>query len=176
MKPELVEFMTTKRQGIPINLIEIDDRYIIGIYQGQLSEFDFRVAYRENKNNSWTKVRQPKHIHWGVDLLMKQMSNPELTNKFIQYMLDLWDTSKGIKSNNERRYLVDTINFDDIKQFMELNFGAYSIKFIYTVMKLLMIQEKTNNPKAFMFQSILKDLLDGKDLYGIIGTATFAGK
>lgn len=164
--------MTDKRHGVPIAARRIDNKYFVAIYEGGLSEFDFRVAYKEKHS----RIRQPKHIHWTVDLLMKKVKNNKLTCSFIESMQEQWAEIKGVSSISERKQLMDNIDYDKIKMFQKLSFpDTYDIQFIYTVMTLLMFQEKTNNPNAFMFKSILDALLTDRDLYSIISTATFIG-
>ena len=42
---------------------------------------------------------------------------------------------------------------------------------------LLMVQEKTNRPDAFMFKKILDELLkEEMDIFTIVGTSTFRGR
>lgn len=60
-----------------------------------------------------------------------------------------------------------------MNEFSPLNkYGYYEVEFIIYLMELLMIQEKTNNPNAYMFGNILNSLLDDKDLFSIISSAT----
>jgi len=54
----------------------------------------------------------------------------------------------------------------------EANKGEYSIKFLYLIAKLLMIQEKTNLSTAFMFTNLLKALEAHKDICKIVSIAT----
>ena len=58
---------------------------------------------------------------------------------------------------------------DELKQ---LNYGIYSIEFLFRLAFLLMIQEKTNREDAYMFKNLLKALLEQKDLFKIISIAT----
>ena len=50
----------------------VNAHFIIGIYQGTLSKYDMIIRYRQLINGEWTRVRTPKHIHWAVDILIKQ--------------------------------------------------------------------------------------------------------
>jgi hypothetical protein len=43
-------------------------------------------------------------------------------------------------------------------------------------MELLMLQEKSNNPDAYMFKDVLEGLLNSRDLYKIISTVTHTGR
>jgi hypothetical protein len=39
-----------------------------------------------------------------------------------------------------------------------------------------MLQEKTNNPQAYMFKNVVNELLSYIDLYKILSTASYKGK
>ena len=52
------------------------------------------------------------------------------------------------------------------------NKGEYSIKFLYLIAKLLMVQEKTNLSNAYMFKNLLDALKVHKDIYKIVSIAT----
>ncbi len=51
-------------------------------------------------------------------------------------------------------------------------YGEYNIKFLLLLAKLLMLQEKTNYPEGELFQTLLKKLKDGEDIFSILQTAT----
>lgn len=53
-----------------------------------------------------------------------------------------------------------------------VNKGEYSIKFLLLMAKLLMVQEKTNYPGAYMFKNLLEQLRERKNIFRIISTAT----
>ena len=53
----------------PLTVIEINDTYILGVYQGTLSEYDLLLRYRQKDSSSksgWSRIRTPKHIHWAM--------------------------------------------------------------------------------------------------------------
>ena len=52
------------------------------------------------------------------------------------------------------------------------NSGEYSVKFLLLLAKLLMFQEKTNTPNAYMFKKLLSQLKDCPCIFEIISTAT----
>ena len=55
--------------------------------------------------------------------------------------------------------------------------GEYPIDFVLVLILLLMVQEKTNRPDAFMFKKILDELLkEEMDIFTIVGTSTFRGR
>lgn len=66
----------------------------------------------------------------------------------------------------------------DIEQFFDLNaFGEYDVEFLYVLMELLAVQEKTNCADAYMFGKIIEELLEAdRDIFKIISTAGFGGR
>src|SRR5690606_11906726 len=166
----------------PLAIIEVNDTYILGVYQGSLSEYDLLLRYRqkdENTKSGWSRIRTPKHIHWAVDAIIKMHHNDNETKKFLQFLIELWDNQiQPLKTDEERDLLLDVeklkneANFEASKYPELANKGEYSIKFLYLIAKLLMIQEKTNLSSAFMFKNLLKALEEHKDIYKIVSIAT----
>ncbi len=166
----------------PLSIIQVNDSYILGIYQGSLSNFDLLLRYRQKDNKSksgWSRIRTPKHIHWAVDAIIKMHHNDEETRKFLSFLIDLWDNQiKPLTSDKDRSILLNVealkseANSEASKYPQLANKGEYSIKFLYLIAKLLMIQEKTNLSTAFMFRSLLKALEEHKDIYKIVSIAT----
>lgn len=172
-----------KIKGIePLVTIEINDTYILGVYQGTLSDYDLLLRYRQKDSSSksgWSRIRTIKHIHWAVDILIKMHYNKEQTKNFINFLINQWDNHiKPLNSNSERNTLLDVkmlkneANLEAAKYPELANHGEYSIKFLYLIAKLLMIQEKTNLSNAYMFRNLLKALEDYKDIYKIVAIAT----
>lgn len=172
-----------KVRGVePLAIIEVNDTYILGVYQGSLSDYDLLLRYRqkdENTKSGWSRIRTPKHIHWAVDAIIKMYHNKEETKKFLQFLIDLWDNQiQPLKTDGERNLLLDVeklkdeANMESLKYPELANKGEYSIKFLYLIAKLLMIQEKTNLSTAFMFKNLLNALEEHKDIYKIISIAT----
>lgn len=66
----------------------------------------------------------------------------------------------------------------DIEQYFDLNaFGEYDVEFLYVLMELLAVQEKTNRADAYMFGKIIEELLEtDRDIFKIISTAGFGGR
>ncbi len=156
----------------------VNDHFQIGIYQGTLSQFDMLIRYKQLINCEWTRARTPKHIHWAVDILIKQHENPEATNRFLDFLLKYWNSVTPLLSENERSELLEANKLltevnNEANQYQELaEHGEYSIKFLILLAKLLMIQEKTNYHEAYMFKNLLEQLKAHQDLYKIISTAT----
>ena len=153
------------------------ENYIIYVFQGCLSEFDILVKYKKNN----FKIRTPKHIHWVVDVLMKMQSNNSLTKEFLKKIRNCWDKSIGL-SDNDFETLKDLIEEGmkdfQISDYQALDdFGEYPIEFLYVLMQLLVIQEKTNKKDAYMFGSIIDELLkDDYDIFTIVSTAGYRRK
>lgn len=175
----MADSITVKKKKLPLFIqFPVNDHFVLGIYRGMISEFDMIIKYRQLINESWTRSRTPKHIHWAVDILIKQNEKPEETNKLIQFLLDYWETVQPIKNDEERERLlnIDTLKGEvnkESKNYESLaNSGEYSVKFLLLLAKLLMFQEKTNNPKAYMFRNLLEQLKDCPDIFKVVSTAT----
>lgn len=152
--------------------IECSRGEVIHVYYGSLSDFDIVVKYKQDGS----RLRTPKHIHWVVDLLLKKQGDEEKANRLLKHLLHIWDSCLPFISN-EHRENMDVVfqDYDDDLKKLDI-YGYYSVEFLVIVAELLMVQEKTNNPKAYMFHKVLKTLLESKDLFKIISTATFRGR
>ncbi len=156
----------------------VNGKYLIGIYQGSLSEFDILIKYRQKENGKWSRIRTPKHIHWAVDILIKHYCDEKTTDKLLDFLLKLWDNTNPIKTKEEREILLNTnslldeVNKEAANYVSLANHGEYSIKFLILLAKLLMIQEKTNRNDAYMFKRLLEQLKDHSDIFRIVSTAT----
>lgn len=153
------------------------DNYSLYVFQGDISENDILIKYRKNKGDKKLRIRTPKHIHWVVDMLMKMQSNKQLTKEFISKIKDVWNVSSPL-SNNDYITLKDLVEnkFNDINidNYVSLISGEYNIKFLYTLIILLMYQEKTNRHDSYLVGNILDAMLkDDLDIFSIISTATF---
>jgi len=175
--PETIS-MNKKKLSLLIQF-SVNGHFVVGIYQGTLSEFDIIVKYKQLINNEWTRPRTPKHVHWAVDILIKQNTAPEDTEKFINLLLKYWDNIKPFKNKKDRD---DFLNAEKLKNEINneaVNFqqlekkGEYSVKFLLLLAKLLMHQEKTNNKNAYMFKNLLEKLKNKPDIFSIISLASF---
>ncbi len=151
--------------------------YIIYVFQGNLSQFDIVIKYKKDGK----RIRTPKHIHWVVDILMKMQGNEELTKKYLLAIQNCWNTCVPL-SNNDFETLKDLIENGEkdieIEQYFDLNaFGEYDVEFLYVLMELLAVQEKTNRADVYMFGKIIEELLEAdRDIFKIISTAGFGGR
>lgn len=151
--------------------------YIIYVFQGTLSQFDIVIKYKKDG----TRIRTPKHIHWVVDILMKMQGNEILTKNYLQAIQDCWNSCVPLTNNDydTLKVLIENGENDiDIEQYFPLNdFGEYDVEFLYVLMELLAVQEKTNRADAYMFGKIIEELLEtDRDIFKIISTAGFGGR
>ena len=165
----------------PLIIIPVNKSYVLGVYQGSLSQYDLLLKYRQfQPDGTWTRIRTPKHIHWAVDILIKMHENEEETKRFVEFLIKYWrDGVKPLRTEVDR----DTfLNVDVLLREVETeafnytalsNKGEYSIKFLLLIAKILMVQEKTNREDAYMFGNVLESLKEGKDIYKIVSTATY---
>ncbi len=151
--------------------------YVIYVFQGALSPFDIVIRYRKDGK----RIRTPKHIHWVVDVLMKMQGNETLTKQYLEAIRNHWNTCAPLTDNDFatlKKLVEDGEKEIDIEKYFALNaFGEYDVEFLYVLMKLLAVQEKTNRPDAYMFGEIIEELLEAdRDIFKIISTAGFGGR
>ncbi|MCD7775359.1 MAG: hypothetical protein LUH40_07250 [Clostridiales bacterium] len=151
--------------------------YIIYVFQGNLSQFDIVIKYKKDG----TRIRTPKHIHWVVDVLMKMQGNEALAKRYLRAIQNCWNACTPLTNNNydTLKALIENGKNDiDIEQYFALNaFGEYDVEFLYVLMELLAVQEKTNRADAYMFGNIIEELLEtDRDIFKIISTAGFGGR
>ena len=158
----------------------VNGHFQIGVYKGLLksSKYDILIRYKQFIKNKWSSPRTPKHIHWAVDILLKQNACPEATKRFLDFLLNYWNQVAPFTSEKER---LSRLNQDSLMKqvcletadYSELaEHGEYSIKFLILLAKLLMIQEKTNCSKAYMFKDVLEGIKNQSDIFSIISKAT----
>lgn len=151
--------------------------YIIYVFQGDLSQFDIVIKYKKDGK----RIRTPKHIHWVVDILMKMQGNEALTKKYLVTIQNCWNNCAPLPNNDFdtlKALIEDGEEEIEIEQYFDLNaFGEYDVEFLYVLMELLAVQEKTNRADAYMFGSIIEELLEAdRDIFKIISTAGFGGR
>jgi len=166
----------------PIKVFCVNGIMILAIYKGALSKFDILLKYRQKKKDGrWSRVRTPKHIHWTVDILIKLQQDKVLTKDFLGFMLNEWNSTEPIESEDKREVLdpeeLLRLSKEEIKKYENLSkAGEYSIKFLILLAKLLMLQEKTNRRDAYMFKKLLNAINNGEDLFQIISKASYTGR
>jgi len=182
---ELKEFMNFRKGRevkTPLTIFEVNGSYIIGVYQGSISDFDILIKYRQKINGKWSRMRTPKHIHWAVDILIKLHEDKTKTQTFLDFLLGVWGRTLPIKSKEQQQDVlsIDSLLRDSqdlINEYETLSSkGEYSIKFLILLAKLLMTQEKTNLETAYMFKNLL-DALRGKgDIFSVVSIASHTGR
>lgn len=151
--------------------------YVIYVFQGKLSQFDIVIKYKKDGK----RIRTPKHIHWVVDVLMKMQGNESLTKQYLLAVQKCWNNCAPLENNdfNTLKVLIENGEKEiKIEQYSALNtFGEYDVEFLYVLMELLAVQEKTNRADAYMFGKIIDELLDNdRDIFKIVSTAGFGGR
>src|SRR3989338_8350468 len=89
----------------------------IYVYEGTLSDNDLLIKFRD-KRIAGTQERQPSHIHWAVDLLIKKDNQPELTNSFLKAMLERWYQIKSL-DNRECQTVINNLIISKDKEFID---------------------------------------------------------
>lgn len=170
-----------------LQLYKLGDEYVVAVFQGRISEHDMIVKFRQydKTDSKWSRFRQPKHIHWTVDVLIKQEYNQITVNKFLVNLLKDWESRSIIphlRSAEERDEFLKPENllryvFVEAEQYNDYRLrGEYPIPFLILVSRILMVQERTNREDAYMFKGLLESLREHKDLYTVISKATFNGR
>ncbi|MGM9561060.1 MAG: hypothetical protein ACI3WT_02300 [Phascolarctobacterium sp.] len=151
--------------------------YIIYVFQGHLSQFDILIKYKKDGK----RIRTPKHIHWVVDILMKMQGNRILTKLYLEAIQNCWNTCVPLTNNDfdTLKALIENGEKEiNIEHYFYLNaFGEYDVEFLYVLMELLAVQEKTNRADAYMFGKIIEELLETDiDIFKIISRAGYSGR
>lgn len=166
------------KKGAKTAIIEfVFAEYVIYVFQGELTQFDIVVKYRKGQK----RIRTPKHIHWVGDILMKMQGNETLTKEYLRAIQHYWNHCVPLPSNDfdTLKALIESVeDAIEIEQYTPLNaFGEYDVEFLYVLMKLLAVQEKTNRTDAYMFGNTIEELLEEqRDIFRIISTAGYGGR
>lgn len=157
--------------------IELQDKIILSVFPGELSENDILLLYKDLSGRTKSqRYRTPKHIHWAVDLMLKREHNQKLTVELLQDFKNQWAKTKPLSERNSRAVYDSLVLSRDeklLQKYKPLNlYGYYNTDFIIHLMELLMLQEKTNYPSAYMFLRVISELISGNDLFKVISTAT----
>ena len=175
-------FRRKGKQVSPLTVFEVNGSYIVGVYQGSLSEFDILIKYKQKIDGIWSRIRTPKHIHWAVDILIKLHEDKTKTQVFLDFLLGVWNSTFPVKNKEQQQ---DVLSIDFLLQNSQAlineyealsSKGEYSIKFLILLAKLLMIQEKTNLETAYMFKNLLNALKDKGDIFSVVSIASHTGR
>lgn len=169
----------TSNKMEPLAVFPVNGTYILAVYKGTLSTYDLLIKYRQKEDGKWSRIRTPKHIHWAVDILIKQHADTEATTRFLDALINMWDRHiQPIRSEEERSLILNSDSLlaeveQEATNYTSLaNKGEYSIKFLILMARLLMIQEKTNYEQAYMFRKLLESLKYHRNIYKIVSIAT----
>ena len=168
---------TFKRNGKTYKAIieYVFDNYVIYAFEGEISELDIYIKYKKDMS----RLRTPQHIHWVVDMLLKIQGNKRLSKKFLKQIKLVWTNSKPLSKRTYRtlKALIENDEEMVLDDYSALNkYGEFSIEFLYVLMKLLAVQEKTNRADAYMFGSVIDSLLeDNLDIFKIVSDAGLRG-
>ena len=178
---DMLPSMEVKNKEL-LAVVPINGTFILGIYQGSISDYDILIKYRQIENGNWSRIRTPKHIHWAVDVLIKHYSEPLETDQLLTHLLDIWEQTPPFKSEEERTNMLNTEHLlyevnDEAEKYPKLaGKGEYSVKFLILIAKLLAVQEKTNLNRAFMFHELLTKLKNHRNIFEIVSAASFRGR
>ena len=103
---ELLEGRKYKNRNTEKSIIDIkvDDIYTIYVFKGTLSKNDIVIKY----SKFGRRMRTPKHIHWVIDMLLKEQKNHNDVISFIKCMQETWDEIVGLE-NNDYETLKETL-------------------------------------------------------------------
>lgn len=156
--------------------------YTIHVFQGSLSPNDILLKYSAPNVRS---VRTPKHVHWAVDLLLKKEHSRSLTDSFLREIDSMWSSCVPLTGNalkDIEAYVGSYYKTFDYKKFLPLDaFGEYPCDFLFVLLSLLAVQEKTNatanGTTAVMFGKVVSELMKSDlDIFKIMSTAGFGGR
>lgn len=171
-----------KKKGIVPQLLQlyhISDKFVIGVFQGTLSPLDIVLKYWKLTDGEWGNAWTPLHLHWVVDIMIKQEINPSLIEVFINSLKIIWDNNgKQLHFNdkNERLVYLDPERlyryvFIEEERYNNVPMrGEYPWPFLILLAQIMMAQEKTNYEGAYMFRELL-DNISNRDFYRTISQA-----
>jgi len=125
---EYMSFNKDDHKNIPLAVFEINESYIVGVYQGALSKFDILIKYRQKLNGSWSRIRTPKHIHWAVDILIKLHEDKTKTQEFLDFLIDVWKNTYPIKTEEQQRDLLNIETLFKDSQSLIIQYESLSSK------------------------------------------------
>ena len=139
---------------------------------GKFSAFDILVKYKQNGS----RPRTPKHIHWVVDVLLKKQMDESNTKILLEHLTHIWNRVSPIKNQAQRENIIPKYSKYPKECAALDGIGFYSVEFIVLLAELLAMQEKTNNPQAYMFGRVLDTIQHSDDIFAIISAAGYRGR
>lgn len=164
---------------------KITDKFIVSVSSGSLSEYDIIARYWQYDfgTSTWRKSRQPKHIHWAVDLLIKNEYDRNVVSIFIKQLITDWQNTEIIKHISTAEDLSAFLDPEELLKYVFVEadrysafdiHGEYPMELLILLSRLLMTQERTNREDAYMFKNLI-DSFDKTyvDFYDVVDIATF---
>lgn len=150
------------------------DETIVTVVRGSKSPNDFRVRYRQPGH----RKRQPKHVHLIVDLYLKWSANPTSTDMLVDGFIQFMRTCDPVDSFPPVEAAIFSTNVRAASlSFKALDsYGDYPADLLIALMRLVMLQERTNYPKGTININMLEAFRRHDDIFTVIGTATFGGR
>ena len=137
-------------------------------YHGNKSPCDFIVKYREPGR----RERTPKHIHMVVDLFMKRATDPMLTEKLLDHIVD--NICLQVRPSPTNDPSLQIYKAQDALNFAGLNgAGEYTIEFLLVTLELIQTQEITNYPSGNGHYRLYTLLRNGDSIFSVVSAATF---
>lgn len=177
-----------KYKGIdrtPKYYYKINDKFIVSVSSGTLSDFDIIARYWQYdfNNSEWRKSRQPKHIHWAVDLLIKNEYDRSIVSTFIRKLIEDWEDRTIIRHITSEEELANFLNPEQLLKYVFVEaerystfdiHGEYPMELLILLSRLLMTQERTNREDAYMFKNLIDSFNKNYvDFYDVVDIATF---
>lgn len=169
------EKLLTNNKNTPLACYELNNgSFVVGVYKGKLSELDIVIKYRKKVNGKWTRRRQPNHLHWVIDLIVKKSHQKRASKKFLELLIKLWDNIPRVNTIQEREIFLEHVE-DGIPLLpANLNeYGDFNVEELYLILKLLAFQEKINREDAHVFKDILTALKKRNDIHSVVAKTNF---
>jgi hypothetical protein len=177
-----------KYQGMdrtPKYYYKINDKFVVSVSKGTISDYDFIARYWQfdPTESKWLKSRQPKHIHWAVDLLIKNEYDKTVVSMFVQQLIKDWNNEEIIRHITSKEELDSFLDPEELLKYVFVEakrysgydiHGAYPMELLILLSRLLMTQERTNKRDAYMFKNLI-DSFDKQyvDFFNVVDIATF---
>lgn len=140
----------------------------IYIERGNKSDYDFIVRYQEPGK----RVRTPKHIHIIIDLYRKREAEPNLTDTFVDHIIDnIINPVVPVTTYPPELQVFDTSHISEFEGLSGVS--EYSVEFLLVVIELIMIQERTNYPDGVLNLKLFQRFRDDEDIFSVVSAATF---
>jgi len=158
--------------------LNVSDKYRLQVYRK--SNCDIIIKYQElDFDNVHANIHLLNHMHIAVDLLIKKREDMVLTDNVLDFLIQHYADIKGLSNFDDVNNVFYMDNLlggcqEIIQQSALLNDkGEYSVKFLVLLIKLLMIQEKTNYPESKSLQGLLGQLRNNPTIWDVVSKANY---